>query len=65
MINIAINNKDTIKTAKQLGIDETVEKSIEMNAQYLEQQAIIQEFGKIDFAGDYDYKKQRSVQSTG
>jgi hypothetical protein len=65
MINIAINNEDTIKIAQQLGhhqnLQETVEKAIEMYAQYLEQQAIIQEFGKIDFAADYDYKKQRGI----
>lgn len=66
MINVAINNEDTIKIAQQLGhhqnLQETVEKAIEMYAQYLEQQDIIQEFGKIDFAGDYDYKKQRGIQ---
>lgn len=66
MINVAINNENTVKIAQQLGhhqnLQETVEKALEMYVQYLEQQAIIEEFGSIDFAEDYDYKKQRGIQ---
>ena len=65
MINVAINNESTVKLAQQLGnhqnLQETVEKALEMYVQYLEQQAIIQEFGTVDFMEDYDYKKQRGV----
>jgi hypothetical protein len=66
MINLDINNEDTVKIAQQLGhhqnLQETVEKAIDMYAQYLAQQAIIEEFGTIDFVDDYDYKKQRGMQ---
>ncbi|MFI3219252.1 MAG: hypothetical protein QX189_09040 [Methylococcales bacterium] len=65
MINVAINNENTIKLAQQLGhhsnLQETIEKAIEMYVQYLEQQTISQEFGTVDFTEDYDYKKQRGV----
>ena len=66
MINVAINNESTIKLAQQLGhhqnFQETIEKAVEMYVKYLGQQAIIQEFGTVDFTEDYDYKKQRGVQ---
>lgn len=66
MINVAINNENTIKLAQQLGhhqnLQETIEKAIELYVQYLGQQAIIEEFGQVDFSEDYDYKKQRDIQ---
>lgn len=65
MINVAINNENTIKLAQQLGhhqnLQETIEKAIELYVQYLGQQAIIKEFGQVDFSEDYDYKKQRDI----
>lgn len=66
MINITIENENTVELAQRLGhhqnLQETIEKALDMYLQYLEQQAISQEFGTIDFAEDYDYKKQRAVQ---
>jgi len=66
MINIAINDNNGVKLAQNLGhhqnIQETMEKALEMYLQYLQQQEIIQEFGKIDYFEDYDYKKQRGIQ---
>ena len=63
MINIAIDNENLCSTAQQLGhhanVQETVVKALELYVQYLQQQAIIADFGTIDFASDYDYKKQR------
>lgn len=65
MINVAITNENAIKLAQQLGhhqnLQETIEKALEMYLQYLEQQSIVHEFGTIDFAQDYDYKKQRNI----
>ena len=65
MINVAISNENTIKLAQQLGhhqnLQETIEKALEMYLQYLEQLSIIQEFGTIDYAEDYNYKKQRGI----
>jgi len=62
MINIAIENDNCVKLAQDLGhhqnTQETVEKSLEM---YLQQQDIIQEFGKIDYVEGYDYKRQRTT----
>ena len=65
MINIAINDEDKITLAQQLGhhknLQETLEKALEMYVQYLQQKSIIEDFGTIDYAEDYDYKKQRQV----
>ncbi|SJM94975.1 conserved hypothetical protein [Crenothrix polyspora] len=66
MINVVVNNENTIKLAQQLGhhqnLQETIEKAIELYVQYLGRQAIIEEFGQVDFSEDYDYKKQRDIQ---
>lgn len=66
MINIAINDDNSAKRVQDLGhhqnLQETMEKALEMYLQYLQQQEIIQEFGKIDYFEDYDYKKQRGIQ---
>lgn len=65
MINIAIEDEDKITVAQQLGhhknLQETMEKALEMYVQYLQQKSIIEDFGTIDYAEDYDYKKQRWV----
>lgn len=65
MITLAINNEKTVERAQQLGhhknMQDTVKKAIELYVQYLEQLSIGEEFGTVDFAEDYDYKKQRSV----
>ncbi|NOQ35233.1 MAG: type II toxin-antitoxin system VapB family antitoxin [Methylococcaceae bacterium] len=65
MINININDDNSAKLAQQLGhhqnLQETIEKALEIYLQSL-QKEIIQEFGKIDFHEDYDYKKQRGRQ---
>lgn len=65
MINIAIDDENKITVAQQLGhhksLQETIDKAIEMYVQYLQQKSIIEDFGTIDYAEEYDYKKQRQV----
>lgn len=58
MVNLVINNEKIAERAQQLGhhknLQDMVEKAVELYLQYLEQQAISEAFGTVDFAEDYD-----------
>ena len=54
-----------IDTARKLGGHkskrEAVTRALEEYIQWLRQQAIVSEFGRIDYDPKFDYKKQRKV----
>lgn len=58
-------DKKLIEAARKLGSHktkrETVTRAPEQYVQRLKQQAIVSEFGKIDYDPGHDYKKQRTV----
>jgi len=58
-------NFDHVELIRQLGhhhtINEAIRHALEFYLQYLQQQAILAEFGTIDYVDDYDYKQQRSI----
>jgi hypothetical protein len=62
--NLDLDDK-LIDTARKLGGHkskrETVTRALEEYIQWLRQQAIVSEFGKIDYDPKHDYKKQRKV----
>jgi len=62
--NLELDDK-LIDTARKLGGHKTkreaVTRALEEYIQWLRQQAIVSEFGKIDYAPGHDYKKQRKV----
>jgi hypothetical protein len=62
--NLALDDK-LIETARRLGGHKTkreaVNRALEEYVQWLKQQAIVSEFGKIDYDARYAHKKQRNV----
>jgi hypothetical protein len=62
--NLALDD-ELIETARRLGGHKTkreaVSRALEEYVQWLKQQAIVSEFGKIDYDTKYDHKKQRRV----
>ncbi|MDM8529772.1 hypothetical protein QUF63_01275 [Anaerolineales bacterium HSG25] len=58
-------NLERVELMRRLGnhatINEAIHKAFEFYVQYLQQQEILAEFGMIEYADDYDYKRQRSV----
>ena len=62
--NLELDDK-LIETARKLGGHKTkrdaVTRALQEYVEWLEQQAIASEFGKIDYDPKYDYKKQRKV----
>jgi hypothetical protein len=54
-----------IKSARKLGGHkakrEAVTRALQKYVQWLKQQAIVPEFGKIEYDPKYNYKKQRKV----
>ena len=62
--NLDLDDK-LIEAARRLGRHRTkreaVTRALEEYVQWLRQQAIVNEFGKIDYDPKFDYKKQRRV----
>lgn len=62
--NLDLDDK-LIEAARKLGGHkskrEAVTRALEEYVQWLKQQAIVSEFGKIDYDAKFDYKKQRKV----
>jgi hypothetical protein len=62
--NLDLDDK-LIEAARRLGRHRTkrdaVTRALEEYVQWLRQQAIVNEFGKIDYDPRFDYKKQRRV----
>ena len=62
--NLDLDDK-LIETARKLGGHKTkreaVSRALEEYVQRLRQQAIVSDFGKIDYDRKFDYKKQRKV----
>lgn len=62
--NLDLDDK-LIETARRLGAHRTkrdaVTRALEEYVRWLRQQAIVDEFGKIDYDPAFDYKKQRRV----
>ena len=62
--NLDLDEK-LIEPARQLGGHKTkrdaVTRALEEYVRWLRQQAILNEFGKIEYDAKYDYKKQRRV----
>jgi Arc/MetJ family transcription regulator len=62
--NLDLGDK-LIEAARQLGGHKTkrdaVTRALEEYVRWLRQQAILNEFGKIEYDAKYDYKKQRRV----
>ena len=62
--NLELDDK-LIEAARKLGRHKTkreaVTRALQEYVQWLKQQAIVSEFGKIDYDPKYDYKKQRKV----
>lgn len=62
--NLDLDDK-LIEAARRLGGHktkrDTVTRALEEYVQWLRQQAIVNEFGKIDYDPKLDYKKQRRV----
>lgn len=62
--NLDLDDK-LIQAARQLGGHRTkrdaVTRALEEYVQWLRQQAIIRDFGSIDYDPKFDYKKQRRV----
>ena len=62
--NLDLDDK-LIEAARRLGRHRTkrdaVTRALEEYVQWLRQQAIVNEFGKIDYDPKLDYKKQRRV----
>ena len=62
--NLDLDDK-LIDTARKLGGHkskrEAVTRALKEYVQWLRQQAIVSEFGRIDYAPGHDYKKQRKV----
>ena len=62
--NLELDDK-LIETARRLGGHKTkreaVSRALEEYVQWLKQQAIVSEFGKIDYDPKYDHKKQRKI----
>jgi hypothetical protein len=56
---------ELIEAARKLGGHKTkreaVTRALQEYVQWLKQQAIVSEFGKIEYDRKYDYKKQRKV----
>ena len=64
--NLELDDK-LIETARKLGGHKTkreaATRALQEYVQWLKQQAIVSEFGKIDYDPKYDFKKQRKVAS--
>jgi hypothetical protein len=62
--NLDLDDK-LIEAARKLGGHRTkreaVTRALQEYVQWLKQQAIVSEFGKIEYDRKYDYKKQRKV----
>ena len=62
--NLDLDDK-LIESARKLGGHKTkreaVSRALEEYVRWLRQQAIVSEFGKIEYDARYDYKKQRKV----
>jgi len=62
--NLDLDEK-LIEAARQLGGHKTkrdaVTRALEEYVRWLRQQAILNEFGKMEYDAKYDYKKQRRV----
>ena len=62
--NLDLDDK-LIETARKLGGHKTkreaVSRALQEYVQWLKQQVIVSEFGKIDYDPRHDYKKQRKV----
>lgn len=62
--NLDLDDK-LIEAARRLGGHKTkrgaVTRALEEYVRWLRQQAIVNEFGKIDYGPKFDYKKQRQV----
>ncbi len=62
--NLDLDDK-LIDAARELGGHKTkreaVTRALQEYVQWLKQQAIVSEFGKIEYDRKYDYKKQRKV----
>ena len=62
--NLDLDDK-LIESARKLGGHKTkreaVSRALEEYVRWLRQQAIVSEFGKIEYDAKYNYKKQRKV----
>ncbi|OQY43941.1 MAG: hypothetical protein B6242_13730 [Anaerolineaceae bacterium 4572_78] len=50
-----------LKLGNHATIMDAIQKALEFYLQYLQQQAILAEFGQVDYFDDYDYETQRAM----